>query len=375
MIRQVRVDSERSRGRAEVLFHTSGLCFAIASLFLKGCGKPPGEQPVPTASPEAIRIQLPEIPKDHTVFGEVLVFAGAPRPLPEEIIEVLLPDDARLRRERDDFMEVVRVARREIAAVERERQAHTESLQKALTQIDALRRDRAAEVNLLWSRAVAPLDARFAERARRFQVMLATRIRDRGGDWPADTPLMEPAAARELFERQSRAMNTWSEDETWLEGQWRGWRIYEQAWREARARIRSQSELLRSETFDRLTNAEATIAQNEERIAQLDAREQELRRPLAQALTAALELQTLRLREAERCTSELLAALAHHALARLSVEVQEHQIATAEREVFFVLPLINQIGEVVILISAPYTQESQPQQPVRLTRITEFLPR
>ncbi len=346
--------------------------------FTTYCGKSPQKNQPSTQ--EKITILLPRLQPGFTLAPQALLLSQPVEPLPTNLVDTLLLDDARLRRESADYAEVARVASREIAATHAEIEALREGLDKTSDKLALLRRQRSAEINQLWSRAVAPLDARFAERARRFQVMLATRVRDRGGHWPEDSPLLEPAAARDLFERLSRPSLTWAEDSRWLETQWSAWQVYEEVWREARARIRQECEKLRTETSDHLATAEETLSQNEEKINQLELRAAELQRPLWEAQAAIHEILARRTRELVYCLPEIYAALAESAIASFDTSETTHQIAAKylTKNSFLLLLLEDEVGYPMLFctpLDAVLQNAQHGDAHPRLLRPVDLLPK
>ena len=211
-----------------------------------------------------------------------------------------------LKRERLDFLQVARVAMREIVLIDQEVAALESVRREKSAQIEELRRSRSAEINKLWSDAVAATDQRFAERARRFQVMLAARMMERGVGNLSEPVLLEPPEAAANFESESRSRGFWPQDEQWLKRQLEAWKVYEEAWRQARSRIRREVEKVWTDSMGRLLEAEESAARDEDKASQLSTRRQGLATPLSEALeaVAGINLQIAEL--FQDCTEEFL---------------------------------------------------------------------
>jgi hypothetical protein len=183
------------------------------------------------------------------------------------------------------------VASEEISLIDKELTSLESSGREKTAKFEELQRARSAEVNSLWSSAVSATDKRFAERARRFQVMLATRMMERGVVLFAQPVLLEPQEAAKIFEAESKKRGYWNEDEKWLQRQLVAWNVYEEAWRQARTRIRREVEKTRTDSLAKLLQLEEAHLRDAEKGSLLRARREQLLIPLREAWQAVAKIE------------------------------------------------------------------------------------
>jgi len=210
-----------------------------------------------------------------------------------------------LRQERSDFLEVIRVAVREISHIDNEiSEIESEGRIKS-AQRDQLRRERATELNMLWKETVAATDRRFMERARRFQVALATRMTERGVSILSEPVLLEPPEAAKIFEEESRRRGFWASDEDWLQSQLEAWKVYEQVWRQTRSRIRREIEKVQTESLAKLLEIEESLLRDDKKVSELQTKREKLTKPLSEALDAIARIDFLLVEMCQKCAVNL----------------------------------------------------------------------
>ncbi len=228
------------------------------------------------------------------------------RDLPQFLYKVLDKDIySKLIQERTDFLEVARVASREISYIDEELAQINSTKEVRSKELEENKRIYSAEINHLWNKAVSVVDQRFAERARRFQVMLSDRMKERGVQLFPHSNLLEPHEAAQIFERESRNRGYWNEDELWLKQQIEAWKIYEDLWRLARVRIRKEIEKVRTESSAKIVELEEILLRQTERASLLNSRKEQMAKPLKEAFVMLAQVELKILQELLKCSDEL----------------------------------------------------------------------